>query len=231
MALTPQQQARQDQLVMLTSLRIEEYLESEAESKDADLPFGDIVYELEQSCKYVLRLVERPLTFSSAKEASGLTPVEFSGKGCVVIPLPEDYLRFTRLKINGWDRAVNSYMSDQSRAYKQQVYSQRRGVAAKPVVFLVPYFGPGSTSSQQALEAYPAGDDSIEELIYIPFLKPYELPVELEDAVIWKTVSALLTIMRETDLAKNAMAQMLTNLNALNMGMLGEEDTRGSHGD
>lgn len=307
MPLTDQQQKRLDWLTMLVSLRVEEYLESVAEAKDADIPFGDIQYELEQAGKYILRLVKRPISFSSAKKAKYAFPIEDTARGCLVIPLPDDYLRFTRIKIDGWALGVSSYMSDLSRAYKQQIYYQRRGVKEKPVVFLVPHLSEyqahtladgeiyaektggegvpnvgdvlthdGATAAQvvdtsetnfiilkeagtynnpasgdllerddyqltvryksgdtatrqapevkQALEVYPIADGTIEELIYIPFLKPYDIPVELEDAVIWRTVSVILQIMRESNLAQEALAQMVTNLSALNTGMIGEED-------
>nr|BDD48092.1 hypothetical protein 8 [Balneolaceae bacterium] len=221
MALTTEQQNQLDYLVDMVSLRVDEYLEKLDDGSRPEAPVGDIEKELSKAARYVVRRVRRPLALFAAKQETNISLIQNSQWDSTIIPLPADYMRFIRVQLDGWKRPVNQYLSDESRAYDQQVLAERRGTARKPKAFLIPYFDTGATDSNQALECFPKSD-GLKQLVYIPYIESYDMPEELEDAMIWKAASVVLSIMRLSSQAQDAFTQMEIAVNNLNTGMLGE---------
>ena len=79
----------------------------------------------------------------------------------------------------------------------------------------------GETEAKRALEVFPKGEE-VEHLIYVPYLKAHEFPTEYEDALVWSAVSNVLLIMRQGDLAGNAMEKASMALTEINAGVYGE---------
>jgi hypothetical protein len=83
---------------------------------------------------------------------------------------------------------------------------------------------PGDTydfdSSNLALEVYP--NSEFKRLTYIPYLEPYEMPYELEDALVWYTVSSLLGIVERYDGVKFALDKFQQAINFFKKGMKGD---------
>ena len=74
-----------------------------------------------------------------------------------------------------------------------------------------------------ALEAYPVADKSIDSLIYVPALKSYEMPEELEDALVWYTIYRVLVISGRFESAKGANIEYQNTIIQLNKGFKGED--------
>jgi hypothetical protein len=169
MGLTQDQQKRLDYLKMLVSVRVEEYFEAPAEDNTA-IPFGDIEYELNQAARYVMRQVPRNISFFGSEAYDYGVAIELPDREGAIIPLPNDYLRFTRFKMAKWAFPANEYMSDVSSAYKQQQFKMRRGTNQKPAVFLVPYAKQYQAGTAPAIlgvkkegEGSPAAGDSLQD--------------------------------------------------------------------
>lgn len=77
-----------------------------------------------------------------------------------------------------------------------------------------------SNRSGQALEVYP--NSELQHLTYIPYLESYEMPAELEDALVWYTVSSLLGIVERYDGVKFALDKFEQAINFFKKGMKGD---------
>lgn len=73
-----------------------------------------------------------------------------------------------------------------------------------------------TTEAKRALEAYPASNE-VESLVYIPYLKAYEMPTDYDDALVWEAAASVLMIMRLGDVAGNAMGKAEKALQELNV--------------
>ncbi len=300
MALTLDQQARLDYLKQLVKLRVDEYMETSDAETTIDLNMGDIEYELGRAPRYVLSVVDRVVGFTSATSTTTLTVVQEPEKFRTIIPLPDNYMRFISLMMEGWNVPVNELLPDTSRAYREQQYAMRRGTNEQPKAFIIPYVnelsevvppnmvivkntgtkapeigkllewsedpsqtkiiisntGPskdhywavvqlgiseqgeeyivageaefkvmvthetGDTynfdSSNKALEVYP--NSVLQRLTYIPYLESYDMPAELEDALVWYTVSNVMGIVERYEGVKFALGKFEQAINFLKKG-------------
>lgn len=131
-------QKKLNKLKTLVSLRVDEYSEQADEIGDNDINLGDIAFELDNSAREVLSAVERDSGFRAARDITDYSAVIAGNHEGGRVPLPDDYLRFTSMKMQNWSLPVNQLISDQSRAYRQQQYEYRRGTPEQPKAFLVP---------------------------------------------------------------------------------------------
>lgn len=300
-------QAQTDRLTYLktmVSARVDEYLEDAGQPTTIDLNFGDVEFELRQATRFVLSNIDRATSFIVSREYAYATHLADASKDQAVIPLPDDYLRFVRLRLSGWNTDVNTLRSDADPLYPMQQFRLSRGTAQKPIAFQVPYHSTyaggivgalqlyatvpdadkanvqvgdgivgiapiGATvidasdpdyvvlgcpsqaahdaidvndtftvnSGQeteyvltiaykegqaftrkphgQAIEAYPAGT-GVESLIYVPQTQAYDLPVELEDVLIWKTVQNIAGIMGNAGLVQVATGNIQVAIQRIN---------------
>lgn len=139
MALTAQQQARKEYLEQLVAIRVDEFIEEASPVDQPDVPTGDIEDELKSATRYVLRKMRRQFTFPATQAGANLTVIEKADEEAAVIPLPDDYLRFTAFRMDGWQRPVNEWISDEDPLFRQQNYPRRRGSTARPVVGMIPF--------------------------------------------------------------------------------------------
>lgn len=79
----------------------------------------------------------------------------------------------------------------------------------------------GTTLAKRGLEVFPKAE-KVEHLVYVPYLKAHEFPTEYEDALVWSTVGNVLLIMRQGELAGNAMEKANMALTEINAGAYGE---------
>lgn len=235
MELTAEQQNTLNKLVTQVTLRVDEYTEN-LEENVPDAPIGDIKYELEESARSLVRMTARHSSFIVSKELKDadldiVDPGEGS-KGGKLICVPEDYLRFLSIKLNDWDRPANRLISDNSRAYNQQIYEQRRGTPEKPVAAIVPFHHSVTTGVapdevttiyKRAIEVFPADGGDVESFVYLPYVNYYDMPSEFHDALVWKTVVSVLLIMRLANEAKLASEKEARAIAELNSGIYGDQ--------
>jgi hypothetical protein len=79
-----------------------------------------------------------------------------------------------------------------------------------------------SDSSNKAIESYPKGTSPA--LTYVPALKSYDMPENLEDALVWHTVYRVLVIAGRNDSAGLAFQEYQKVLVEINNGFKGEEN-------
>lgn len=199
--------ARIDDLTKYVSLRVDEYLEDATAASNVEIPFGDIPFELDEAVKWILRTISRDLLADFVKEpgsAPSLT-VDLVGEK-VIIPLPEDYLRFYSVQMNGWIRPVQTYYTDDSQQYQQQQFEYLRGTIERPMAFMVA--NPAS-GAKRDLEVYPDGEGTLKKLLYVPILKASDSSYTVtlfDDALVWKAAASVLHIMRLQGLSDRALA-------------------------
>jgi hypothetical protein len=82
------------------------------------------------------------------------------------------------------------------------------------------------SEARQALEVYPYGKGEIEEQLYVPYMKPWEVPTIFEDLLVWHATSSVLGVMRRPNDAKLALERMLMAQNDISGGLYGQEQPR-----
>jgi|SRR5690625_2704504 len=183
--MTTVQQNRLNYLKRLVALRVDEYTEGE---NVPDLPSGDIDMEMANATRSVLRRAGRNAVMMLAKDYVNPDLIQ-TKRGSTIIPFPHDYVRFLQVDGRGYKQPVTGLISNDTRLYKQQVYPMKRTTVEQPYGFLIPY-GAG-----RAVELFPSIRE-VESFLYVPEALAYDLPEEFEDAIVWRTVLAILVIMR-----------------------------------
>lgn len=183
--MTTEQQNRLNYLKRLVALRVDEYTEGE---NIPDLPSGDIDLEIANATRSILRRASRNAVMMLAKNYND-PDLNQTKRGSTIIPFPHDYVRFLQASGRNYKQPVTGLLSNDSQLYKLQVYPMKRTTVDQPYGFLVPY-GDG-----RAVELFPSIRE-VESFLYVPEVLAYDLPEEFEDAVVWRTVLAILVIMR-----------------------------------
>lgn len=219
MPLTTEQQTQLDYLKAWTSARIDELMPSGSEP---NAPYGYIDKELELAAEFILTRAQKHIVIPAAKTAKTTTVVLFNDDEDAKIVLPTDFLRFLRLKMTGWNRVLESLHDTNSREYQRQAFSMSKGTSYHPQAFLVPNSEATTEQSKYAIEAYDAGEGTIEVLDYIPKLASYDIPSSLVDALVWCAASRVLTILRQGEASKQAFDNMLMLLGGKLIGFKDE---------
>ena len=134
--LTREQIERRTRLEQLVSIRTDEYLEKLEGEERPEAPAGDIAHELKEAAKDVLMRLDRVAVLSAAENVTNADVINTDIS--TIVPLPDDYLRFLRIKLDSWKRNVTFFYDDDSPKYAQQTYAMRRGTKSKPMAFMVP---------------------------------------------------------------------------------------------
>lgn len=219
MSLTTAQQTKLDHLVQWVSARVDELMPN-AQTPDAPIPY--INEELDKSALYVLRSAKKQLVYAAAKVIS-TDAVSAMHDGKLIVTCPADYVRFLRIKLKGWKRPADQIISVDANRYRQQSNKFLSGDDHKPVATLIPWNAGSSIGF--AIEASPGSTQAnpVEYFFYVPRLKCYEMPEDLEDPMVWLTASRTLSILRQPKLAEQAMQNMVQSMSQLLVGLYGEE--------
>ena len=215
MSLTQEQQEKLDNLVLWVTSRVDELYPA---GQTQEAPVGYIEKELDTAAVELLRAIRPELAYLAVKNNSNTAVVV--DEGSLVIPCPVDFLRFMRVRINGWKRPVDQLISPNSPLYRAQSYALGTGDVHKPVAALIPFV---SKISNQAIQCFPKAVETIKDFVYVPRLKPYEMPQDLEDPMIWMATARVLTIMRRTDIAGAASQNAAQAIINLRVGLMGED--------
>lgn len=212
-SLSQEEQDKLDYLINWVTARVDELMPT---GQTTNAPVGNIDKELEKAAVYLLRMIRIELAYLVAKPANIADTQESDNS--LIIPCPEDYLRFIRVKLTGWKRPVDQLHASNSPVYTNQSNEFMAADPHKPAAALVPHI---SEHSKQAIECFPKA--SLIELIYVPRLKPFEMPEDLEDPMVWLAAGRVLTIMRRAELANQATRNGLESIAALRVGLVGED--------
>lgn len=189
MSLTANQQQRLNYLKRLIALRIDEYTEGESVP---DIPVGDLDIELENAVRSVISRSSRSALLGLSEKQSSIELVDNTNS--TIIPLSGDYVRFIQLRSPQHDQPVIRLTAMDTRNYKDQVYTMTRATASDPMGFLIPYI---HDNSKKAIELFPKITELTNQgLMYVPETKSYDMPVEFEDAIVWRATMAMLVILR-----------------------------------
>jgi hypothetical protein len=215
MSLTQQQQQQLDYLKDWVTSRVDELMPS---GQTQTAPVGYLEKEIDNATHYLLRIIRVELAYLVGKQGSS-TPVVDDGDS-LIIPCPTDYLRFVRLKVQGWKRPTDQLLAPNSAVYQNQGNSFLAGDPNRPVAALVPY---PQVASGQAIHCFPKAGGTLTDFVYIPRLPAYELPDDLQDPMVWMAASRVLTILRKGDLADRAMQNGINSIASLRVGLVGED--------
>ena len=215
MSLTQEQQEKLDDLILWVTSRVDELMPT---GQTQEAPTGYIDKELDTAATELLRAIRPELAYLAVKNGTGITPQ--AEDQSLIIPCPADYLRFIRVRIDGWKRPVDQLISPNSSVYRAQSYKLGVGDIHKPIAALIPFVTEGG---KQAIQCFPKADETISSFVYVPRLKPYEMPEDLEDPMIWMAASRVLTIMRRHDIAPIAYQNAVQALTNLRVGLVGED--------
>lgn len=214
MALTTEEQERLDYLKHWVTARVDELMPS---GSSTDGPIGLLEPELDEAARWVLLNARKELVYQAAKDGSDLDTTQKNDK--TLIHLPEKYIRFIRLKMTGWNRAIDSLISVDSDQYRHQQNQFNRGRKERPVAAIVAHI---KGESKRAIECYPK-DVSIEEFVFTPRLSSYEMPKDLSEAMVWNAVARTLQILGRGEQAGQANGNAVASLDRLLLGMHGEK--------
>ena len=214
MALTNEEQQQLDYLKQWVTARVDELMPN---AQSPDVPIGLLDKELDEAARWVLLNARKELVYVAAKDGSDIILVQKPGK--TLIPLDGKYLRFIRLQMQDWVRAIDSLIGVDSNVYRHQGNEFLRAGKERPTAAIVPYF---DGDVRHAIECYPAAE-SVEQFIYIERLPAYKMPVGLVDAMVWLTASRTMQILGKGEQAQTAMGNMHGSLSKLLIGMHGEE--------
>ena len=187
--MSPEQTARLTYLKRLVALRIDEHTEGDV----PNAPGGDIDIELANAARSVIKRSSRTGVLQLGKQAQNPVLVD-SGRDSTIIPLPSDYLRFLQIDGKGYKQPVTTLLQADSRTYQEQIYTMKRATVANPLGFMIPYH---TQNGNRAIELYPGVTQLAPQgLMYVPEIPAYDLPVEFEDALVWRATLAMLVILR-----------------------------------
>lgn len=213
MSLTTEQTNRFTYLKRLVALRVDEYTEGE----NVNLPSGDVGIELVNAARSIIKRASRTAVLPLAKKAASVT-MNTKKTNSTILPLPADYVRFIQVQGKTWLQPVTGLIPADSRDYKNQTYEMLRATLETPMVFMVPWH---SGDSNRALELFPQVEELDDQgLTYVPEVQPYDMPVEFEDALVWRATMAVLVILRSNNvnavltLSENAIAEISTEVAA-----------------
>lgn len=135
------------------------------------------------------------------------------------VPLPDDYIRFVRIKLTEWEIAVDDLVDVHTNAYRLQANQYAAADRYHPLAAIV------AKGGSQVLECYPtdAQADPVEVFSYIGEVAPENLSDQLIlDAVLWDATGRILQEERD-EWAEAAFANAGRALEGNRYGTKGEE--------
>lgn len=225
MALTTEQQENKDYLDQLTSARADELMPDNAEPL---APYGFIDKELEFGAEFILTRVPRHFVYDAIKDGSGLTMQNLNENDGGRVPLPSDFLRFIRFRLNGWKHPVDSVYDIDETKYRMQRFEMTRATTIDPIVVLVPYLNTDPTLSNKALEVYPFSL-GVDEFMYVPKIQYYDMPTSLYDPMVWYACSRILSSLQQPSASKEAFQNMLQLIGGKLIGYQEEQRITGGN--
>jgi len=143
----------------------------------------------------------------------------------------ERFLRFVRLKLAGWPRAVEAAEPTGTVAHAREADPYQRPAGWRPRVYLHARGHPADGASRQRsafeLEAYPKGEGTLDELVVLAERRPdtaVAAAPELADALYWATAARVLRAERYAELADAAETAARAALEGQRLGLAGEPD-------
>lgn len=159
---------------------------------ESDAPFFPVEAFLDEAAVWVLRAV--PTRLLGAGKELPVDELYASEDGSGSIPLPEDFLRLLRFRMEGWRRPVLATIADTDPRYVQQFNPTLRGGEAKPIVAIcedtrrLEYFSSSRGVRAQVAEARYFGFDKVDD----------HFPEKLIELTSWKLAEIVLTVMNDT---------------------------------
>jgi hypothetical protein len=175
--------------------------------------------ELVEAGRSILRRVPRELVYPAAADGSASVAPTNDGRK-TVIPVPDDFIRFLRVRLPEWKHAVDEFVPLDSSRYRLQANPFTSADEAHPIASLAPYF---SGSVNQAVECYPQdATPTVELFAYVPDTAPEQIPEELRDALTWEAAGRVLQSTKE-DGAGAAFEASTRAISGLRYGLMGED--------
>jgi len=127
--------------------------------------------------------------------------------------VPSDYLRLVSFRLDDWIYSVNDLLIDGTIQAKMQHFKYTRGTVNRPVGVLS-FDGDGA----KRIEYYTAlnANPTVDEFVYIKFVKPELLPDNLIELFCWMVVSEVLQVQEYVELSKAAYDRFVTLVNQYN---------------
>lgn len=179
--------------------------------------------ELEEAAKAVLRKAPLAFVYPAAKDGTtAMNTAKTTVAGRLTLPLPDDFIRFLRLAVDGWSVPIDDLLDVRANQYRLQLNQFSRAQASAPLGVLVPY---PAAASKRAVEAFPASADPapVEAFYYVGTTSPELMPAELQDGMVWEATARVMLNSKEFNAAQSAMAGADRALSGLLVGQKGEE--------
>lgn len=190
MSLTAEQTTRYNYLKKLVALRIDEYTEGET---IPDVPAGDLSIELENATRSIIKRADRNALLGIATKLAD--PVLIDKDYSSIVPLPDTVLRFLQVKGTAWEQPTTVLIGNNANAYKEQIYAMKRATKDNPLAFLVPYI---HENGRRGIELFPKDSLDTQGMIVVEEIPSYDMPVEFEDAIVWRTTASILVILNSS---------------------------------
>lgn len=113
--------------------------------------------------------------------------------GSGYIPLPEGFLRLLELRMTEWERSVTRVADSGGDVARMQSGRFTRGGTGKPVCVF------GCRDDGAVIEYYSVRSrHEVERFVYVKDLPAEDLPVELQDVVVWWCAGRILGVVGKT---------------------------------
>lgn len=184
-------------------------------------PIQNLDKELDEAALKLLRMVPRELAYPAGKSAESIVPLRTNtGRGIIVCPA--DFVRFLRVTMSHWRRPVDTLLAVDSVKYRKMDAPYIGATKDNPAAALSPGMGLPNDAAY-SVEVAPHEKGALAHLVYVPWLKAYEIPEVLRDPLVWLTAHRVLTILRQMDSAGAAFTQMQLSIQRQFTGLIGEE--------
>lgn len=129
------------------------------------------------------------------------------------IPLPDNYLRFIRLKMDSWERPVTSLISETDPEYIIQQNKYLRGGVSRPVAAIKYH----KASGKNVIEYYSLLNDApaVKELLVVTTPLAQDLPDTLIPTLTWEAASLAFQVVGDINAAGLALQKSAEQLNLL----------------
>jgi len=182
--------------------------------------------ELEEASKTVLRKAPLQFVYPAAKDGTtGLNAAKVFANNKLTLPLPDDFIRFLRLQVDGWEIPVDDLLDVRSNQYRLQQNQFSKAQATAPLGVLVPY---PAAASKMAVEAFPGSNAAspVAAFYYVGATSPEQMPEELVDPMVWEATARVAMNTKDVAASENAKASADRALAGLLIGQKGEETAR-----
>lgn len=153
-------------LVEWTQARIDEL--SGSSEQIAAIEPNIIELELHESATQILRTAKKQFVYSAGAQYTSPLLVSLRPDAenvmrpySVIVPLPEDFIRFIRLRYRNWHISIDDLMSVDDKDYKRQTNYYHKGTLRTPLAAIIPLmfsYTPANDNTvifTQGIEAFP----------------------------------------------------------------------------